>query len=74
MRIYCQGNDISGNIIVSDRCRDALGDTDITGVVTYNLGPGTYILEVTDVRGEERFIHNIAVEAGEARLDIFEIP
>jgi hypothetical protein len=51
IKVSCQGTDVSGKKIPADAetgCYDVYGHTDETGLVTFNLGAGTYVIYVSE--------------------------
>ena len=76
--VYLQGNDIAGNKIPLELPYIFEGRTDATGVATFNLGAGTYIVEIDNFLGnapvDSFFYYDITLQPGEVRREIFEIP
>jgi hypothetical protein len=51
VKIYCQGTDVSGKKIPAEDetgCYAVYGHTDATGLVSFNLGAGTYVIYVSE--------------------------
>jgi hypothetical protein len=71
--VHCQGKDIAGNIIPSDRCKWN-EQTDIAGLATFYLGSGTYFIRVYNFPKNDVYFYDISLDVGETRREIFNIP
>lgn len=72
-KIDCQGTDIAGKKVPSGRC-EVYQKTDITGVATFNLGPGTYMVLIDNWPRDGVYFYDIFLEAGQVRREILKIP
>lgn len=73
INLYCQGKDIAGKIVPSDRCQ-WFEKTDITGLATFYLGAGTYYISVYNFPDNDVYFYNITLGVGETRREIYTIP
>jgi hypothetical protein len=71
--IYCQGKDIAGNPIALEKsgCKNRFEKTDTTGLATFYVGAGTYIVEVA--WGSPSTVrYDITVSPGENKTEIIQ--
>lgn len=72
--INCQGTDIAGGKIASDRCREEGDGTDSTGIAEFAVGPGTYFITVDQPGSDDFDVYDITLKAGETRREIVRLP
>ncbi len=74
--VYCQGRDVANKKIPTD-CGDGWNNfrkTDYTGLTSFNLGAGTYAIEVaSDGYEADYYFYDVSVQPGESRRDVLTI-
>lgn len=69
--VYCQGADIAGDPISAEGCRQDSLKTAATGIATFYLGVGTYMVRVLDLGvRDDPWLYGILLGPGEHRADI----